>query len=530
MTSPARAGRDSFHRYKSHKRNDFVPAGKTVRRVRGDFKRHERRIRFRGSGGAMERLRMAPRIGSVITASLSLSTMQHLPVSRRPRTTGAAALLVLIFAVASRASENPRETPVVRALKKARRAVVNIHSEKISRGGDPVFGTLRPRKVNGMGTGIVVDARGYIVTNYHVVDGVSSLRVTLVDGSTYSAAVVATDHAQDLAIIRIRPGKPLPVMPMGTSSDLMLGESVIAVGNAYGYENTVTSGIVSALSRDVEVNEKQAYKNLIQTDASINPGNSGGPLINMAGEVIGINVAIRAGAQRIGFAIPIDDARRVIARLLNVERLERHYHGLVTRDAKSARRRELVVTTAPPLSPAAKAGFEPGDVVLKVADRKVVDRVDFERSLLGRKTGEKVRVVVRRQNAEKTLALALSPFNGPTVVRANNQQLQSDDDNRSAAWTTLGLQIEKIKDPAAVMRHSHYRGGMRVVAVRPNSPAAINGIRSGDILVGLHIWETVNADNVSYVLSHPQLGSFSPLKFYVLRGKETLFGYLTTGK
>src|SRR5580765_799940 len=107
-------------------------------------------------------------------------------------------------------------------------------------------------------------------------------------------------------------------MPLGTSSDLMLGETVIAVGNPFGYENTVTQGIVSSLSRDVEVNEKQGYKNLIQTDASINPGNSGGPLLNLDGEVVGINVAIRAGAQRIGFAIPIDDARRYIAVLLNI--------------------------------------------------------------------------------------------------------------------------------------------------------------------------------------------------------------------
>jgi serine protease Do len=457
--------------------------------------------------------------------------MQLQPVSKRPRTTEVCAALVLMFAsVVCRAGENPRMTPVVRALQKARRSVVNIHSQKIVRGGDAVFGTARPRKVNGMGTGIVVDARGYIVTNYHVVDGVESLRVTLVDGSTYTASVVDVDHVHDLAIIRIRPGRSLPVMPMGTSSDLMLGESVIAVGNAYGYENTVTSGIVSALSRDVEVNEKQSYKNLIQTDASINPGNSGGPLINMAGEVIGINVAIRAGAQRIGFAIPIDDARRVIARLLNVERLEGHYHGLATRDAKSGRRRELVVTTAPPRSPAAKAGFQPGDVVLKVADHKVVDRVDFERSLLGRKTGEAVRVVVRRHNAEKTLALALSPFNGPTVVRANNLQTQpAADEQPATAWTTLGLRIEKLKDTSG-LQHSHYRGGMLVAAVRPNSPAAQNGIRRGDILVGLHIWETVNADNVSYVLNHPQFSSFSPLKFYVLRGKETLYGYLNTGK
>jgi serine protease Do len=456
--------------------------------------------------------------------------MQHHPVFRHLRTTGLLAALLVLTAAACPAADNPRLTPLVRALKKARLSVVNIHSQKVSHGGDAVFGTARPRKVNGMGTGIVVDPRGYIVTNHHVVDGVASLRVTLVDGSTYSASVVDSDPVHDLAIIRIRPGKPLPVMPMGTSSDLMLGESVIAVGNAFGYENTVTSGIISALSRDVEVNEKQSYKNLIQTDASINPGNSGGPLISMAGEVIGINVAIRAGAQRIGFAIPIDDARRIIARMLNVERREGHYHGLVTKDAKSGRRRELVVTTAPPRSPAAKAGFQPGDVVLKVADRKVVDRVDFERSLLGRKAGEAVRVIVRRNNAEKTLALALSPFNAPSVVRANNPPTQTAAEEPSSnAWSTLGLQFEKVKD-TAVVQHSHYRGGMRVTAVRPGSPAAQNGICRGDILVGLHIWETVTPDNISYVLNHPQFRNFNPLKFYVLRGKETLYGYLKTGK
>ena len=140
-------------------------------------------------------------------------------------------------------------------------------------------------------------------------------------------------------------------MPLGTSSDLMLGETVIAVGNAYGYENTMTGGLVSALSRDVEVNEKQSYRNLIQTDASINPGNSGGPLINLDGEVIGINVAIRAGAQRIGFAIPIDDAREAIASLLNIEKLSHTWHGLKTTDVKSGQTRKLVTGATVPDSP-----------------------------------------------------------------------------------------------------------------------------------------------------------------------------------
>ena len=155
--------------------------------------------------------------------------------------------------------------------------------------------------------------------------------------------MISYDRRHDLAVIKIDPSQSLPTVPLGTSSDIMLGETVIAIGNAFGYEHTVTAGIVSALSRDVEVNEHQDYKNLIQTDASINPGNSGGPLINLDGEVIGINVAIRAGAQRIGFAIPMDDARRLLAKLLNPAKLSDTYHGLIGRDEKSAREMKFVV-------------------------------------------------------------------------------------------------------------------------------------------------------------------------------------------
>ncbi len=149
-----------------------------------------------------------------------------------------------------------------------------------------------------MGTGIIIDERGYIVTNHHVVNGVDKVSVTLDSGSTYSAVVISEDPVRDLAVLKIQASVPLTVMPLGTSSDLMLGETVFAIGNAFGYESTITVGIVSALHRDVEVNDTQSYKNLIQTDAAINPGNSGGPLINLNGEVVGINVAIRAGTRR----------------------------------------------------------------------------------------------------------------------------------------------------------------------------------------------------------------------------------------
>jgi serine protease Do len=429
------------------------------------------------------------------------------------------------------AASEARMTPIVKAIARVKNSAVNIHSEKTTF-GDSLFATGKGRKVNGMGTGVIVDERGYIVTNHHVVNGVDSLRCVLCDGSTYMAEVVSFDSKKDLAIIKINATRPLPVMPMGTSSDLMLGESVLALGNAYGYEHSVTAGIVSALSRDVEVNETQSYENLIQTDASINPGNSGGPLINLDGEVIGINVAIRAGAQRIGFAIPIDDARKTIAQLISIEQLDKTWHGAATEDIKTASDKRLVVRSILPQSPAAMAGLNPGDVILSAGSVAVIDGVDWERALLGRRTGERIPVRVERQGQTVDLELVLSPAqNSPSPAVARNTTVvpvavQKKADESDRTWALLGINLAKLDEANPVLNGSRYRGGMKITGVRPGSPAANNGLREGDILVGLHIWETVNADNVSYVLDHPDLGKFAPLKFYILRGSETLYGHL----
>ena len=168
-----------------------------------------------------------------------------------------------------------------------------------------------------MGTGIIIDPRGYIITNQHVVEDVNSLRVRLADGTSLAARVVARDRDADLALLKVDAGASLPVVPLGTASDLMVGETVIAIGNAYGYEHTVSVGVVSAVGRDVALNKEVSYKALIQTDASINPGNSGGPLLNINGELIGVNVAIRAGAQGIGFAIPVDAVIKSAAAMMD---------------------------------------------------------------------------------------------------------------------------------------------------------------------------------------------------------------------
>src|SRR5438105_1457555 len=217
------------------------------------------------------------------------------------------------------APPNPRRTAVVEVVERVRAAVVNIHSERTVRGpaAEELFAhTPSQNRINGMGTGILIDPRGYLVTNQHVVEDVSVIRVRLSDGTTHSARVLTRDHDSDLALLKIDVARPLPTMPLGTSSDLMVGETVIAIGNAYGYEHTVTVGVISALKRDVTLNKEISYKQLIQTDAAINPGNSGGPLLNVNGELIGVNVAIRAGAQGIGFAIPVDSMLRVAGAML----------------------------------------------------------------------------------------------------------------------------------------------------------------------------------------------------------------------
>jgi len=432
-------------------------------------------------------------------------------------------------------ASDARETPLVRAVKRAMSSVVNIHSEKTTRDHDNLFGAGRGRKVNGMGTGIVVDERGYISTNHHVVDGVDSLRVTLKNGGTYSAKVISTDRTHDLALIKIDSQNPLPVMSMGTSSDLMLGESVFAVGNAFGYEHSITFGIVSALSRDVEVNEKQAYENLIQTDASINPGNSGGPLVNLDGEVVGINVAIRAGAQRIGFAIPIDDARRVIAQLLSVEELNHHYHGTLLKDVKAGVSRKLIVEAAQPNSPAAHAGLRPGDVIVKAGVVDVVDAADFERALLGRQSGESIEVIVKRDDKTESLELTLAELPANMIATRSRrdgghaQETAEQSPLQQKAWELLGFKLAKVGADSQIFNRSQYDGGMRVVDIRRGSPADVEGIRKGDVLVGLHIWATVSAENVSYVIERedfPAFGSNRSLKFYILRGRETLYGFM----
>lgn len=418
----------------------------------------------------------------------------------------------------ARAADDDRHTPIVRAIESVRDSVVNIHGRKtLNPGEDPTIRGDAPRLVNGMGTGVVIDERGYILTNHHVVDGVQKIQVTLAGGTEYIAQEISTDPANDLAVIKIDCPDKLPVIPIGTSSDLMVGESVIAVGNAYGYENTVTRGIVSALHRSVQVSDTQGYDDLIQTDASINPGNSGGPLLNIDGQMIGVNVAVRAGAQGIGFAIPVDKAMRAAAKLLSVERIDNNWHGIVEQD-KPGSPSELIVESVDKESPAAQSGLKNGDVITAVGKHEVSRALDLERALLGHKPGDEVPLVIQRKDQEVKVTLVLASL--PAKPAADNDQV----------WNVLGLRLSAI-DPVDFKQYqSRYRGGMMIDEVRSGSPASRQGLKAGDVLVGMHIWETVSIDNVNYILNRPDLGELDPIKFFILRGGETLYGHFSLGQ
>ena len=432
---------------------------------------------------------------------------------------------------ASRGRSTPRdwslrETPVVDVVKRVRDAVVNIHSERTVHGpaSDELF-ALAPsqNRVNGMGTGILIDSRGYIVTNHHVVEDVNLLRVRLADGTAASARVVARDAENDLALLKIDVGRPLPIIPLGTAADLMVGETVIAIGNAYGYEHTVTVGVVSATGRDVTLNKEVSYKQLIQTDASINPGNSGGPLLNVYGELIGVNVAIRAGAQGIGFAIPVDTMMRVAGSMLSgkgrVSGASSVFHGIQLRDEvrstkTEAPQRHTVVERIDDGGPGARAGLQPGDVLMQAGGVSVTSDLELERALLDRTPGEKVALVVRRGTEEQKLELVLDPARSyPTAA--------SD-----PAWRRLGMRLQPVSPEAVARSHPQLHGGLLVADVRSESAAAKAGIQRGDILVGLHQWEMLTLENVLFVLNHSELASFSPVRFYILREGQVHRGWL----
>ncbi|QNN21050.1 trypsin-like serine protease [Planctomycetales bacterium ZRK34] len=390
-------------------------------------------------------------------------------------------VLLMAPAVATAADDQPvnlRRTPVVRVFQENRDAVVNVNTATIVRQrfglfGDDPFSRLfdvRPfeRKVKrtSLGSGFIIHAEGYIVTNAHVVEGADDVEVILSSGRHLKAEVLAADAQQDLAILKVDPpvGVTLHPVTLGNASDLMIGEPVVAIGNPLGYEHSVTAGIVSATNRDLPFDQTWELKGLIQTDASINPGNSGGPLLNAYGQVIGITSAIRGDAQNIGFAIPVDRLRQLIPEMLSplaIRQLD--FGGEIIEQSRTEPPAKITTT----LRWQAAGQTEPGDVITAIGDKPVRNIVDAYVSLLAYDDGDRVDLSNEFKKWTVTLHKA-SPTDAQRVVRA-----------------MIGVEV---RQPSAGDRAQLKLGrleGVLITGVQRDGPADKAGLRRGDVIVQL---------------------------------------------
>src|SRR5436305_8891765 len=392
----------------------------------------------------------------------------------------ALALVGLAFTAPARAdrSSSARRTPLVQAVERARASVVNINAQEVVKARasqDPfdVFfggGRARDQVRTSLGSGFVFDPAGYVLTNYHVVERGSRIQVSFEDGADYTAKVVGTDPGGDLAVLKIQADRKFPAMPLGGSSDLMLGEPVIAIGNPFGLNQSVSVGVVSALHRTVRA-ENRSYYDFIQTDASINPGNSGGPLINADGEVIGVCSAIYANAQGIGFAIPIERALRVARELVRSGELAASFWGFEASTAEG--KPGAHVDSVESGSPAANAGLRRGDLIVSV-ERSPVRDADELRFLLHDVTvGGHVTLGVQRGSEKLDLKLSPAPLT-PERAMASFQ-------------SATGLKLAEVS-PAEARRAGLEapRGLVAVDEVKRGSAAQRGGLRAGDIVVAVN--------------------------------------------
>jgi S1-C subfamily serine protease len=298
----------------------------------------------------------------------------------------------------------PDESVVVNVVKRVRPAVVNIDTTAQVQ---TMFGVF-PQQ--GAGSGVIVRPDGYILTNNHVIQGAQTIKVTLLSGKMLTGKVVGTDQFADLAVIKVSAPDALPAAQLGSSGNLQVGQLAIAIGNPFGLGSTVTTGVISALNRNIQL-PNLIVENLIQTSALINPGNSGGALVDSAGQVVGINTAIIPNAQGIGFAIPSDLARSEMQQLIAQGRIIRPWVGVVyggdvdaqmAQDYNLGAQHGVLVRSVEPGSPAAKAGIASGDIITGVGGESIDTWSDFVRSVINRKIGETVTLsIVHGQNSRK---------------------------------------------------------------------------------------------------------------------------------
>jgi len=417
-------------------------------------------------------------------------------------------LVLLSLAAAPAAARRPpketRITPVVRAYNKARPAVVNISARRIVQARTGLFGGglfeelfpdpfTRNVPVSSLGSGFVIHEDGYVVTNAHVVQRAESITVQTHDDSKHPARVLSADSSHDLAVLKLDlpEGVKLPALPLGRSDDLMVGETVIAVGNPFGLSNTVSRGIVSALGRQLQIDRNRRLAGLIQTDAPINPGNSGGPVLNINGEVIGVSTAIRADAQSIGFAIPVDRLWELLPHMVDYERINRVILGVKVAHKHLASETAVLVDSVAAGTPA-EGKLSKGDRLLALDGRPVAEMADFVCGMLAAAAERPVRIRYERngRQAEVTLRLKVRP----------------KPDGAKLAEKLLGLTVREITPQLRRDLGLSVGRGLLVVGVRGGGPADRIGIRLKDVIFQLGRLYVKDLDSLGAVLEEVEAG------------------------
>jgi serine protease Do len=406
-------------------------------------------------------------------------------------------------------------------------AVVHIRVEKTVKGGGAAFHQFgqspfgipdqfkdffgrnfeqqRPPefKQPGQGSGFIIDKSGYIVTNNHVVDGADTIKVVVNDDSEYDAKIVGRDPVTDIALIKIEAKGNLPTVPLGSSANLKVGEWVAAIGSPFGLEHTVTAGIVSAKGRVIG---SGPYDDFIQTDASINPGNSGGPLIDMHGEVVGINTMIIAGGNGIGFAIPIDQAKDIIAQLKSSGEVTRGWLGVTIQDLKSDMAQYYglksnsgaLVASVVPGDPADRAGIQPKDIITQVDGKKITTSRDLTALAAKLNVGDTARVTVLRDGHSKTLNVKVGKRPLTMAAISENQQQEKEGE--------YGFEVTQLTPQVAQRYNIEETAGVIVVNVDPNSKAQAAGIEQGDLIIEVNHKNVASVKDFKNLIDHHKKG------------------------
>lgn len=387
-------------------------------------------------------------------------------------------------------------------------------------------GPQKPK--HALGSGFIIDPSGIVVTNNHVVDGASNIKVTLAAGATYDAKVLGRDTKTDLAVLKISADKPLPAVSFGRSADVQVGDWVLAVGNPFGLGGTVTAGILSARSRDIGAGP---YDDFLQVDASINPGNSGGPTFNTKGQVIGINTAILSpggqGNIGIGFAIPSDLAAPLVKQLADGGRIERGWIGVsvqpVTPDLARALKlpdpRGALVAQVNPDGPAAKAGLKAGDVIVAVGGKTVADIHDLPRVVADLKPGAAAEMTLLRDGSERRMQVAIAAQPDDPV-----QTAEAAVPRQAALGLSLAPVTDEVRRQLDLPRNAK---GAVVVEVAPGSPAAEAALAEGDLIVRVNDSAVSSPADVAKAVQAVRREHRKDLALLVRRGGEERFVALT---